>query len=285
MASFFIKLLNLILYSNLWIALAAVATTAQTFLLLKDKIDQPNFLIFVCASTLFIYAVHRIVGLQKVKPFQSKGRYLVISTFKSHIIIYAIVAGITAFVCFWKLQRAVQLSLVVPSVVALAYVLPMLAGKKRLRDIHFVKIFLVAIVWAWVGVILPVLQIEQNLDASVWWMVAERALFIFAITLPFDIRDLKIDEHANVQTIPAKIGVQRSKRLAFLALVGTLICSYQNVMLGTYSSLNWWALALSAASTGILIFFSDRKMHDYYFTALLDGTIIFQFLLVVLLEI
>jgi len=284
MPSFLIKIFNLILYSNFWIALAAVAATAQTFFLIQGKIVEFNFHLFTFSSTLFIYAIHRIVGLQKVKPFQSKGRYLVISSFKSHIIIYAFVAGITAFVCFWKLQRTVQLSLVIPGIVSLAYVLPMLAGKKRLRDINFIKIFLIAIVWAWVGVVLPVLQIEQNLDTTIWWMVAERALFIFAITLPFDIRDLKVDEHAAVQTIPAKIGVNWSKGLAFSALVLMLFCSWQSVVLETYTSRNWWTLLLSAVSTGVFIFFSDRKMHDYYFTALLDGTIIFQFFFIFLLN-
>ncbi|MEM6698020.1 MAG: UbiA family prenyltransferase [Bacteroidota bacterium] len=238
----------------------------------------------MCSSTLFIYAIHRIVGLQKVKPFQSKGRYLVISTFKSHIIIYAVLAGVTAFVCFWKLQKTVQLSLIIPALVSLAYVLPMLARKKRLRDINFIKIFLVAIVWAWVGVILPALQMGRGLDADIWWMVAERAFFIFAITLPFDIRDLKIDEHASVQTIPAKIGVARSKILAFSMLAAMLVCVRQNLSLGTYTNMNGWALLISAISTGVLIFFSDRKMHDYYFTALLDGTITFQFILIFILE-
>ncbi|MEL6719869.1 MAG: UbiA family prenyltransferase [Bacteroidota bacterium] len=283
MSSFFIKFLNLILYSNFWIAAAAVATTAQTFFLLEGKIIEFNFLLFVFSCTLFIYAIHRIVGLQKVKPFQSKGRYFVISTFKSHIIVYAIAAGISAFVCFWQLHLYVQLSLIIPGIISLAYVLPMLAGKKRLRDIHLIKIFLVAIVWAWVGVILPTLQMERELNAEVWWMVAERALFIFAITLPFDIRDLQIDEHASVQTIPAKIGIKWSKILAFIALGLMLFCSWQNVLLTTYSNGNGWALLLSAISTGTFIFFSDKKMHDYYFTALLDGTIIFQFLFIFLL--
>lgn len=283
MSSFLIKLLNLILYSNLWIALAAVATTAQTFLLVQKEIIEFHFLLFVCSSTLFIYAIHRIVGLQKVKPFQSKGRYLVISTFKSHITIYAILAGITAFICFWKLQRNVQLSLIIPGFISLSYVLPMLAGKKRLRDINLIKIFLIAIVWAWVGVILPALQMKLKLDASIWWMVAERTLFIFAITLPFDIRDLKVDEHASVQTIPAMIGIRWSKILALSVLGTMLFCVWQNISIGTYTIKNGWAFLFSAISTGFLVFFSDRKTHDYYFTALLDGTIIFQFLFIFIL--
>ena len=67
-------IINLILYSNLWIALAALAMAAQTQLLLSGQVQPTPLLGFILFATLFLYAVHRIVGLEKAQPFLKKGR-------------------------------------------------------------------------------------------------------------------------------------------------------------------------------------------------------------------
>lgn len=259
-------------------------SVAQTLLFLNNgHLDLP-LLIFVFSASLFTYATHRIVGLQKVEPFQDKGRYLVISTFKSHIVVYAIIAAVTSFISFWWLNLTVKISLLIPAIISLGYVLPILAKGRRFRDIHFIKIFLIAIVWAWVGVGLTALEIGYPFGANIWWMIAERIFFIFAITIPFDIRDLQIDQHTEVKTIPSLIGIRNSKFLALFALSLVLICCWMNVHLGTYNLNNWWAFLISVISTALLIIYADYKRHDYYYTALLDGTIIFQFLLLYFLQ-
>ena len=91
MKSFLIKFIDLLFYSNFWIALAGIAMTLQTYWLFENEIVLNSLSWFIFASTLFLYALHRIVGLVKVQSFTNKGRYKVISTFKNHIIIYAFI--------------------------------------------------------------------------------------------------------------------------------------------------------------------------------------------------
>jgi hypothetical protein len=43
------------------------------------------------------------------------------------------------------------------------------------------------------------------------------------------------------------------------------------------------ALVVSACLSGLLIFLSDRTRHDYFFSGLVDGMMVLQFLLVALL--
>lgn len=249
----------------------------QTQFLLFGKMKANVLVLFVFCSTLFLYALHRIIGLQKVKPFQDKGRYLVISTFKNHIVIYAALAASGAFISFWRLNFSVQVALIIPAILSLGYVIPILTGKRRLRDLHFIKIFLIAIVWASITVLLPVLEADAAMDKTVLWLFLERSLFVFAITLPFDIRDLKIDAHTAVKTLPSELGIARTKGLAYAALILVIIFASLNV--GIYSMRGLIAIGLSAVSTVFLIAYSDRVEHDYYFTGLIDGTMIVQFLL------
>jgi len=272
-----------LLFGNFWIAACAVAMTWQTELILFGQIDWTNLTSFVFFATLFLYAVHRIVGLVKVKPFLEKYRYAVIYRFRNHIKFYAFAGGVGALYCFFYLSFANQLLLVIPSILSLGYVLPFVKGKKRLRDFDYIKIFLIAIVWGVITVLMPILERTTNLELAHLLVLLERMFFIFAITLPFDIRDLKIDAHIDVKTIPAIWGIKKSKRLGDVCLFATFLLAALNFYLGTYGATTFGAIALSCASTSVLINYSDRTDEDYFFTGLMDGTMIFQFLLVLLL--
>ena len=254
--------------------------TLQTQLLLKGELSLSPIIGLIFFATWFLYAIHRIVALQKVSPFKSEGRYLVISTFKSHIVIYAFIAAIGGAFCFFGVGFSVQLSLVIPAIISLGYVFPIVKGNLRLRDFNHIKIFLIAIVWAWVTVVLPALEWDEWGKWTTWLMVLERAIFIFAITLPFDIRDLKIDAHTKVKTIPSVIGVKNTKLLAYFCLTAMFVLVIINTQLGFYTVENQIALGISALSTAFFIRYSDKIEHDYFFTGLIDGTMLIQFLLV-----
>lgn len=269
------KIIDLILYSNLFIACGAVAMTWQTQLLLKQKLAFTPLIGLVFCATLIIYALHRVVGMSKVKDFLEVERFHVIQTYHSHILFYAAIALIIGTLCFFYLPFPVQLLLLLPALFSIAYVLPFLGKERtmRLRDVDMVKIFLVAGVWAYVTVFLPAVEAGLWYEKRVWLMLVERSLFIFAITLPFDVRDLKVDKHNKVNTLPAYLGVPTTLRLAFvLMILFVVLCCFN------YTPLPFLALSISAVSTCIFIYYSPRFVHDYYFTGLMDGTMILQFL-------
>ncbi len=235
-------------------------------------------------ATLFVYALHRIIGISKVHEFLELERYAVIEKFKHHISFYALIAGIGGAICFWNISTAIKLSLIIPGIISLGYVLPFMKGKKRLRDFNHIKIFLIAIVWAWVSVFLPAMENIELMNYSIWLMVVERALFIFAITLPFDIRDLKVDTHSSVRTIPAVIGLKKTKLLGTGILATAFLISVTLWFSGFYTTGTVVALFISYASTWYFLGLSDKISHDYFFTGLMDGTMILQFLLIYVLS-
>jgi len=231
---------------------------------------------FVFCSTWLLYALHRIVGILRLKDFLNVERYGVIARFRHHIIIYAIIAGIGTTWYFFQMPFRVQIATVLPSFFSLAYVLPFFGKRRRLRDFNQIKIYLVALVWAWVTVVLPVVQAEIDFNTSHVLMYFERALFVFAITLPFDIRDLKVDRHSDVSTIPAKIGVKKTNHLALVLLSIALILVLINIYLGFYSTAIGLALLVSLITTGFLVRISTPERHDYFYSGLMDGTMVLQ---------
>jgi len=273
-------LLNLLLYSNLWIACCALALSWQTHWLFTGAFSGHPLYFFIAAATLFLYALHRIVGLEKVSDFRKKGRYRIVSKFRHHIFWYGLTGGVTAFLLFWRLDTSVQIALIVPTLLSLGYVIPIFKQNSRLRDFHYIKIFLLAGVWAWVTVVLPALQFGFQPLRVVVLLFLERLCFIFALGLLFDIRDLNIDRYTAVKTLPTKLGVPATQCLSYsllLAMVGISVALWQA---GFYSYGTVLAIATSAVVSAVLVYFSASAKHDYFFAGLVDSAMLVQAVLV-----
>ena len=278
----FIQFIELLFYGNFWIAFGALSLFLQTKWILTFDIQIDELAAFVFSSTLFLYAAHRIVGLQRVQKFTNKGRYLVIQKFRVHIFAYAFLGGVGAAYFFFQLQTNMKLIVIAPSLLSLGYVIPIFGKERRLRDFSFIKIFLVAIVWAWVTVALPWFQLYETITSEAILMFLERTLFIFAITIPFDIRDLRVDKDTNVNTIPSKIGIRKSLYLSYAALCFVLIISSYLFATGLYSVPVYYGILLSCLTTSILIYLTPSQDHDYFFTGAMDGTMILQLIFILL---
>ena len=135
--------------------------TWQTQILLGQDVASSPLVGLIFCATLVIYALHRIVGISKVTDLLDIERFHVIRTYQSHILLYAIIATAIGSIFFFYLNTQVQITLILPALLSVAYVLPFIGKKreKRLRDIHFIKIFLIAIVWAYVTVLLPAVEL------------------------------------------------------------------------------------------------------------------------------
>ncbi|MBR9920955.1 MAG: UbiA family prenyltransferase [Bacteroidetes bacterium] len=226
--------------------------------------------------------MHRIVGLEKVAAFHEQGRFRVIARYKNHIRVYAVAGAIGAAWFFFRLEPLSRWLMIPSGLISLAYVIPFSNTGLRLRDIHYVKIFLIALVFSWVSVFLPVFETGHPLEGSHWYMLAERCLFLLAITLPFDSRDLRVDEHTQVKTIPTLLGKQKSMQLALLLITLAAILALLNWNQAVYPTAETLGYLAGLILTAALIRFSPGQKHDYYFSGLLDGSMLLIFLCTVL---
>lgn len=275
--SLILSIVDLVLYSNFWIAAGAFCMCLQTqFLFLGDLRPHPVWG-FIFTGTLFLYGMHRLIGLPRAAAFTSDGRFKVISNFRYHIWTYTVFGGFAALGFFIALRPITQVSLVLPSLLALAYVSPILGNKKRLRDLAFIKIFLIATIWPFITVCLPALEfgIPFTWEFIVYYL--EKALFLFAITLPFDIRDYHFDKAAGLKTLPIFWGPKTSIFISLGALIIAFVMAAWISNYGIYQPSQLTGLFLLFIYTGLLVFFSGKVQQDYYFTGLLDGTLILQF--------
>lgn len=279
------KIINFLLYGNFFIALCAYSQTVQTCRFLGDDNPSQSILpIFVAAATFFLYNIHKPITFFLKKQLIDNQRFLKTKSFSTPLSILTVFAGLFCCFFFFKIKTATQWSLIVAALLSLAYVLPVFRGK-RLRDLPFVKIFTIAPVWAFVTVILPVQEYGNILDSHVKLMFLERALFVFALTIPFDIRDIDVDIQTNVKTIPLSIGVQKAQYLAILALVSCIFIVFSLNNQDVYSFKNTIALLLTYIVSILVVGFTRKDRNDYYFYGLTDGMMLLQSLFFFLLTV
>ncbi|MCB0608095.1 MAG: hypothetical protein H6562_06410 [Lewinellaceae bacterium] len=267
------------MYGNLWIAACALALAFQTQFVLTGAFRFSPVAAFVFFGTLSLYGLHRIIGLNKVQAFKNKGRFAVISRFTSHILFYAGVSAVAAAWYWFKIPVRIWPWLLFPGLLGGGYVIPIFKGK-RLRDFNDIKIFLIAVVWTAFTVLAPAVELHRHLEAGIWLMALERFLFIFAITLPFDLRDLPVDTLTGVRTLPRLLGRRRTVWVSAGCLILAFSLAAVNFGRGLYAGDVLIGTGVTTVVTIGLVAGSRPERHDYYYSGLMDGMMIFQFLAV-----
>jgi 4-hydroxybenzoate polyprenyltransferase len=241
------------------------------------------FLIFF--ATLCEYNVHRFVTIVTNKEALNSEKHKWVKdnlmAFYALVIISVLGFVIAAFMA----KKEVLLTLAPIAALTLLYSIPIYSHKKnifRLREIPYLKIFLISFTWSATTVLLPIIKTGQTFEIThISLMLVERFVFVFAITIPFDIRDMKADRIANTKTIPLLIGEKRSLVVSYYCIILFLVISvfhyysYQQAFLGL-------AMLVSAISTFVFLKWDRAKRSRLYHYAILDGTIILQSVLVLL---
>ena len=133
------------------------------------------------------------------------------------------------FMCYYGAQLEVFTVLLYAcfGVLTLSYAIPFLSGfQKNLRSISYLKVGVVALVWSGVTVLVPLVDAGSEIDAvSIVCYAIQRLLFICVLMVPFDIRDMQFDV-ISFQTIPTKIGVEKTKKIAYVLLLFTLVLEF-----------------------------------------------------------
>ena len=131
--------------------------------------------------------------------------------------------------CYYGAQLAMHVLLLYGcfAILTILYALPFLGGfQKSLRSISYVKVGVVALVWSGVTVVVPLVAAGNDLPISSTVCYAiQRMLLICVLMVPFDIRDMKFDV-VYFQTIPTKIGVEKTKKIAYVLLLFTLVLEF-----------------------------------------------------------
>lgn len=272
------RVLAFFVYTNVWVGIAVACLVATTMLLL-GRYDF-HLIAFTFFSTLLMYGYAR--------KFESPARedesisQLTQWTEANPILFWTSsiigLAGTIWFVHF--LNSSTWYWVAGCALLSVVYPLQFVGnGRGGLRNVAGLKLFVISTVWAIVTVVLPAVQIGVELDMDIAWLAMQRLLFIMAIIIPFDIRDLRIDSPA-INTLPYLLGVKRARFFAhfsiFLAEVGAVFMYLTDFFTAGEMAGHLVAFEL----TSLLIYRSSPKRHDLFFSFWVEGTSVLLFLLV-----
>lgn len=268
-------------YSNVWIALGAAAITLQSLWV----IGKTNWWIptFVGLSTLFTYNFQRLVKLSERPEYVEAGRNNWLFRNRRILAVVTIFAGFGSLALFFRFDFLSMALLVGSGILSVLYAVRLgkLGSAKALRDLPYLKLYLIGIVWMISTTLIPLVHSSYFFVEYLPFLL-ERIAFIIAITIPFDIRDIALDT-VQQRTVPQLVGIPVARRIANVWLGIAAASSAFLCYLNLYDLTELIGLLISYIVSGVLIVNSSPDKDEMYFTGWIDGVILLQALLVILL--
>jgi 4-hydroxybenzoate polyprenyltransferase len=271
-----LKALIFIIHSNILIALAALALTMATQVQLGMNPQLHPYLAAIFLATLFDYNLHRYQAVRNRthSADRNKLKWSIEHPYILNILIITSFIGLVVVLFF--LRKEILYLLILLAFLSFLYSFPLPGRKKhhfRLLQLTGMKTLLIATVWSGVTVLVPVFFGEQSFHSQqVAFLFAERFTFIFAIAIPFDIRDMETDAHDSKKTIPIQFGENIALKISNLAMLVSL-----SVAIFHYVNSNMLFILPAYIFSIVLtiIFINHRTIQGlpFYYHGILDGSI------------
>jgi len=248
--------------SSLHVALAVCALVAITAYEFDIKILS-EFYFFIFFSTISGYNFVKFVPIYKSSKHEISLPLKLIQS----------VSVMAALYFSFELSKASFVFVLFLSILTFLYANP-LHKNKNLRNMTGLKISIVALVWACVSLILPLVnQHIELINKHVWLSFIQRFLLVFILTLPFEIRDLKFDD-LILETLPQRIGINKTKLIGTFLLIVVLVLEpfKDEIKRGHFYSL--------VITSTILLFFllnAKKDQSKYYSSFWVESIPIFWF--------
>lgn len=152
---------------------------------------------------------------------------------------------------------------------------------KKLRSVTGIKIFIVAWVWAGVCFLVPIFHNHQSFTLDIGISFLQYFLFVFVLTLPFEIRDVNFDDLA-LGTIPQKIGIRNTKLIGLSVLIFILVLEMSKSIINLPFRVSYIIINVLLL---VFLFFSTKKQDTYYASFWVEAIPIIWLLLFVFLEV
>ena len=200
------------------------------------------------------------------------------------IALLSLVALVATGFYFFQLQKHTQMSAVVFLVLTLLYTLPFFPNLKNTRNWSGIKIYIVALCWVGVSLVLPVINAGISFSFGLYFIFVQRFILVFVLTLIFEIIDLKTDD-LHLQTVPQQIGVKKTKWLGYLLLL--LFCGLE--FLNSNGNINFQNFFIPlplviAVAIALFIFYANENRSKYYTSFWVESVPILWWFLLLLMK-
>ena len=252
------KIIELIVFSNVWIALGAIGIALSTYFYTKSEVDW-LVLTLVFFSSLFGYSLQNISQREihnhrsnQILWSQSNNKLIKGIVFVSFLI--------SIFLSFY-IMKIYLIILSIPFFALVFLYGNVFSSKLQIRNIPFLKILIISFCWCWTCCALPQLVSGCVFNWNLTFIIF---VYVFAITIPFDIRDMTIDKR-KIYTIPQFTGI----RVAYIISQFSILCLF---FFALY--LSNYLLCFFMVITNLVLIPSLKIKSEFYYLFVLDGLLV-----------
>lgn len=270
-------------FTHLWIAIAAGSSAAGSLIAFSEHENVHSadwsFLWAISACTGWVYTFQRWMKSTR-KPEQmpaSRLRFMREQGGRLGVFWTLLTLGATAQWMFeasppFGHQLASQWPLfLAAAVMSIGYAFNPIGRGRGWRERPHLKLPAIALSWTLATVIFPASHLGISWwdpeNAHLWGVAISQLLFVAGITVPFDVRDIRIDP-PEFRTWPQRWGASSSIRIALFLLA---ISASGFVVF----DLNWGRAAVAIAALPIVAW-TVRPRKEAVYSLLLDGLLILQ---------
>ena len=251
------KIIEFIVFSNVWIALGAIGIALSTYFYTESEVDL-LVIMLVFFSTLFGYSLQNISQREihkhrsnQILWSQSNNKLIKGIVFVSFLI--------SVFLSFY-IMNIYLIILSIPFFGLVFFYRNAFSNKLQIRNIPFFKILIISFCWSWTCCAVPQLVSNSIFNWNITFIIFT---YVYAITIPFDIRDMYVDK--KIFTIPQFTG----KIVAFIISQLSILCLF---FFALYLSNS--LLCFLMIMTNLILIPSLRINSEFYYLFVLDGLLV-----------
>lgn len=260
------KTLSFLAHTNIFISICTSSLAFFSLVVFEEKIT-PLVLWITFGTTFLLYNAQQLflgyLAIRKTadrKVWLKKNRILfVLMILAAGGEIYPVLISSAEFIGIYATAF----------LVSLLYFIPI----TNLRSIPLLKSFIIGFVWSLICVIAP-LGIDSITNEKIHFATAQ-LLFIAALCVLFNIRDVEQDRATGTFTVPVLYGIRTAKLLTAL-----ILCGYLAVNFFVSSDPAFMAISSVTFLLGLVFtLFSSPQRHGFYYLYGVDGIILIQSIL------
>ncbi len=274
-------MLHFVLFTSMFSALCALTLCMATerLILLHNPLSFTPFHFFIMGCTLMVYNVHYLV---KKSSAQISDQYAWVTKNRKWNYTFLSLGFLLCAIYVWDMPRLVWQACIGLAALSFAYSLPFLPfkNKHRLKDIGWLKIIILAVVWTIVTAVLPILYWQKN-PFDLPYELLLRFVFLFILCLAFDLRDMQVDLEAGIYTLPNKFGVKNTYYLIYLlSILFVVLAVFQYYHFGILDRLLMNIISSIAFILGIT--YVRKYPSDKNYLLFVDGQMLLNGLLILI---
>ncbi len=157
-----------------------------------------------------------VFGYNFIKYEARFRKKMLLSRFHKFVAAISIASFLLSAVCFFLLSGKAQMASLAFAALSVLYAVPF-GSRGNLRSLAGIKIYIVALCWAGVTTLMPLLNAGIDLGQDAWLKFCQRFLLTIILILIFEIIDLA-EDNPSLKTVPQKIGIKNTRVLNILLL-------------------------------------------------------------------